>query len=221
MGILSWTDTKDSVTSDVVQAWGAAGENPTLVANWAFENAPANLALTANWQSIFKAENINIDAAGAKNLAVFIWVDDTDAAINDYLLLTDIQLEQGLCTPFERRDIGQEKALCLRYFEKSYNLETAPGTATVTGSCYHGYLAGNAIAYTAQPFKVCKRVAPTFTPYSPSSGASGKIYQAGGSPGYDKTPSAITVSKNNYIMNHQMDSGDNFINWQFTAESEL
>ncbi|MBI5205099.1 MAG: hypothetical protein HZA11_09295 [Nitrospirae bacterium] len=219
VAILSWQGAKDSVTSDVVAAWGAEGVNPTLVANWVYENAPANLALSANWQDIFKAENINIDAAGAKNVAVFLWLDDTDAAINDYLLLTDIQFEHGVRTDFERRDIGQEKILCMRYFEKSYDSETAPGTVTVTGSYYFGYLAGNAIAYSSHNFKVCKRVIPSFTPYSPNSGASGYIYMAGG-PGGDRVPT-VTVAKNNYTINLAMDSGNTFINWHFAADAEL
>jgi len=43
------------------------------------------------------------------------------------------QLEKGTtATPFEYRPIGTELALCQRYYEKSYALGTAPGTAFST-----------------------------------------------------------------------------------------
>jgi hypothetical protein len=37
-GVLAWSDAADTVTSDIVDAWGAEGTNPTAVANWTFEN---------------------------------------------------------------------------------------------------------------------------------------------------------------------------------------
>ena len=49
--------------------------------------------------------------------------------------LTGVQLEVGnQATPFEHKPIGVELELCQRYFEKSYNLEVAPGSSTETGS---------------------------------------------------------------------------------------
>lgn len=48
--------------------------------------------------------------------------------------IAQVQLEAGpVATPFEQRPIGLELALCQRYFTKSYELGTAPGTGTTTG----------------------------------------------------------------------------------------
>ena len=45
-----------------------------------------------------------------------------------------VQFEQGsVATPFESRHIGQEMALCQRYFCKSYSSNTSPGTSTLEG----------------------------------------------------------------------------------------
>lgn len=48
--------------------------------------------------------------------------------------ITGVQLEQGsTATDFERRPIGTELALCQRYYDKSYSVNVAPGTATANG----------------------------------------------------------------------------------------
>ena len=81
--------------------------------------------------------------------------------------VTGIQLELGsVATPFERRPIGQEIVLCERYFQKSYDLNTAPGTVTSTG--YINWNWGNMMAYataTVYP-RVRMRTSPTMTNYN-------------------------------------------------------
>lgn len=128
-GILSWSGTADTLTSDVVSAWGAEGTNPTLVSNWTFENTPSNLGVTTSWAT-YRVQGV-IDTASAKNVAVFIWSDVTVNSASDVLYITDVQLEIGaIATPFERRSTEQEMALCHRYYWKSYRYATAPGANT-------------------------------------------------------------------------------------------
>jgi hypothetical protein len=152
-GVLSWSSTDDAVTSDVINAWGAEGTNPTLVANWTFENTPAALAeLTDAWQT-YKIENIAIDTASTTNVAVFIWSDDMTNAVGDLVYITDVKLAVGvLATPFVPRPFGEELELCKRYYEK------------IQGVAYGRYGAG----YSSQTnLAIChigyvaKRVSPT------------------------------------------------------------
>jgi hypothetical protein len=89
--------------------------------------------------------------------------------------ITGVQLEQGIvATPFEFRPFSVEVALCQRYYEKSYNIDVAPGTITSAGQFYS--LAASDSAGSAGPiifFKVAKRGTVTFTGYEAGTGASG------------------------------------------------
>jgi len=114
--VISWDGAADAPTTDIVNAWNASGTDPTLVANWTYENTPTDLVLTTSWKK-FVIEDIDIDTASMKNFGVFIWVDDTDAALNDELFLGQIQLNLGSnVLPFQHREIEIEKTLCRKYF---------------------------------------------------------------------------------------------------------
>ena len=115
--IISWSGTEDVITRDVVSgtSWGAAGTNPTLAANWTYENTPSNLALTTSYQE-FKIENVAIDTASAKNVGVFIWTDDTNATVNDIVYLADINLVPGaVATSYMPRAFAQQRVMCGRF----------------------------------------------------------------------------------------------------------
>lgn len=115
-GIVAWSSTADSVTSDIVSAWGADGTTPTLIANCTFENTPADLGVTTSWASY--SVSATIDTASTTNIIVFIWSDNvTDTDANDTLAIADVQLEYGAAsTPFERRPYGHELLACKRYY---------------------------------------------------------------------------------------------------------
>ena len=115
--IVSWSGTEDSVTSDIISAWGNEGTNPTLITNATYENTPANLSLTTSYATY--SVSANIDTSGAKNIIVFIWSDVTDTTAGHFLYVTDCQLERGnVSTPFEHRSFGDELLRCQRYFYK-------------------------------------------------------------------------------------------------------
>lgn len=140
--VISWSSTADTVTSDVVSSWGAEGTNPTLAANWTYENTPANIAITTDFAT-YKVEGIAIDTANTANIGVFIWVDDTDAAVDDLLYLSQVQLCAGdVALPFEPKSYGEELRDCLRYYEAREYPENAvicDGWARASTSVYGCY----------------------------------------------------------------------------------
>ena len=151
--ILAWSSTADTVTSDVVSAWGVEGTNPTLATNWTYENTPANLSVTTTWARY--TVTATIDTASTTNIAVFIWSDVTDTTAGDFLYVTDAQLERGsVATPFERRPFPVEETLCMYYAEwmggeAAYQAFGAGGAGTTT-------TANIPVRYRTQ-----KRVVPT------------------------------------------------------------
>lgn len=157
--ILSWSGTEDSVTSDVISAWAQNGTNPTWATNWTMENTPANLALTASWQR-FTIENVAIDTANMKNIAVVIWVDDGTIAASDDFWVTQVMLNVGgTAAEFTPRKFGNELALCQRYYYAASGYGSAVNTVRAIASVY---VSGNA-SWAGIQTPVPMRTTPTIT----------------------------------------------------------
>lgn len=84
------------------------------------------------------------------------------------LYITGVQLEKGTtASTFEFRSIQKELSLCQRYYEKSYDTLTAPGTATTSGVVYATITSDSAGSLVSSvSFSVPKRIAPTITIYN-------------------------------------------------------
>tara|TARA_Y100000310_G_scaffold246375_1_gene251660 strand:- start:18698 stop:20350 length:1653 start_codon:yes stop_codon:yes gene_type:complete len=107
--VVSWNGTADSITSDIISAWAAEGTNPTLATNWTVENTATNIAVTADAFATHSITNISVDTSGMTNLGVFIWVDDTDAEVNDVLNIARVKLEIGSNATEYNPDLYQEE----------------------------------------------------------------------------------------------------------------
>ena len=155
--IISWDGTADSITSDVVSAWAVAGTDPTLVANWTYESTPTNLTLTSSFQK-FIEDNVSIDTAATKQVALFVWCDDTDATAGDICYLTEFQVEEGsAASDFEYQHYSQVLNQCQRY------LPVISGEGVV-GNPWASAAGGTQDATTSYPsilFQVQPRVRPT------------------------------------------------------------
>lgn len=160
--ILSWDGIADSVTSDVVSAWNAEGVDPTLVANWTYENTPVDLVLTDSFQK-FKIENIAIDTASTKNVAVFIWIDNDDGTIGDLVYISNVKLELGpVATPYPVEIQQELLSKCQRY---AYTLASQSGNVDFGAGFYQSATKLN-VVFT---HPVVMRVAPSVTHYGTTS----------------------------------------------------
>lgn len=94
--------------------------------------------------------------------------------------LGQVQLTPGSsAATFEQRSFGDELALCMRYYEKTYDQTVAPGTNTGGGlEFFYGAADSSGNGLMKCYFKVPKRAAPTLTGYT-STGTSGQWSYAG------------------------------------------
>lgn len=102
-------------------------------------------------------------------------VNNLDNTINK-MRITGVQIETGITpTDFEFRTIGEELALCYRYYQKSYQYGTAPGTVTSSG-CQSYTAQRTAASQYISPaqFPVIMRAAPTMLVYG-TDGVSNRI----------------------------------------------
>ena len=118
--IIAWDGTADTVTADMISAWGVEGTNPTLATNFTYENTPANLNLTTSYATY--SVTASVDTASAKNIIVFIFSDVTTTSAGEFLYITDVKLEAGqAATPFGHEDVGTTLANCQRYYVQLVN----------------------------------------------------------------------------------------------------
>jgi hypothetical protein len=145
--------------------------------------------------------------------------------LNATWYITGVQLEVGsVATPFERRPFGTELALCQRYYEKSYNIGTTPGTATTVGNLSTVYNGVSTSSYIGAgvSFRVSKRAAPTIVLYD-NGGTSGKLTVS--TPGVSETNgqdgTAERVGENMFSFYRASGTTGVVLYGHFTASAEL
>lgn len=170
---------------------------------------------------------LTLGALDAAN-GLLISVEDTAAstATGKLFAVGDLQLEEGAtATPFEVRPYGVELVLCQRYYEKSYDIGTAPGTSTTNGICsMNASTVSNGYRYAGVRHKVEKRTAPTVTIYSQvgtvgqSSNGAGTDLSANSAQVFDATTSGFNLANNR---GSDINPVGNVVHWHYTSSAEL
>lgn len=177
-------DSAKDIAVNIYQIFGTGGSDSVMADAVTF-------SLTTSWQKFImpvSMPSITDKILGANDrVLIRFWFDagsDYNSMSNTLgnqsgtFDLAKFQFEEGEeATPFEQRPIGLELMLCQRYFEKSYNLEQAPGALVLEGT-YRGYLLDGVSFYDFGkiPFKVSKRTTPTVVVYNPVTGATDQMY---------------------------------------------
>lgn len=138
---------------------------------------------------------------------------------NRTFFLTGVQLETGdTATEFEHRSFAEELQACQRYYQKSYNYASAPGSNINTQ--HQQRITGQGIFFFERVYPVRMRAQPTLTTYSNgSSGASGKMYNSSTSADINST---VASYENGHLVHNasSVSSGHN-IGYHYTADAEL
>ena len=136
--------------------------------------------------------------------------------------IESVQLEKGsTATSFDYRPYGTELALCQRYYEKSYNIDAAPGTVTEVGVSYTivGNSAGNpsaSVFYNAR-----KRASPTITTYSSTSGTSGKVRNSTSGADENSSVYPTTPGESSFSALGSTSTSTTCFRFHWTSSSEL
>ena len=141
--------------------------------------------------------------------------------------ITGVQIEAGtVATPFEFRYYGQELALCQRYYQKSYDIGTIPGTATFIGMVgFPVYGGGSCLHYV--PYRVSMRPGGSVS-FWDAAGNANKLSNFNGNTWANNTGTnaATYVGENNWGLNYGVGAANPWITGQpalihFAASAEL
>lgn len=169
----------------------------------AFDNDNANSASVVFWLgagTTFTSGTLATTWATTTSANRAVGQTNLAAATNNYWQITGVQLEAGaVATPFEFEDYETTLAKCQRYFQKSYNVDVAPGTNTTSGVAVLGYGSDSANNVVV-PIRtlVEMRATPTITTYT-LAGTSGKwTYMRSGVAETDVATTAYLSSTNTF-----------------------
>lgn len=140
------------------------------------------------------------------------------AGADDRYYVTEVQLEPGsIATPFERRQYGQELALCQRYFYKSFSQNI--GAAAV--DAFRGVVSSSGFR-TSHSLKhaVTMRTAPTIVVYNPATGAAGSARNEDAATNVTPTVYTSTIEGMSGVDVSGSSSGQ-CITLSYTASAEL
>ena len=131
--------------------------------------------------SDYQTSTTNVWQTSSTALVTSNQVNACDSTDNNFWL-ANVKLEPGsVATKYEPRRFEQEARLCQRYFQKSYEIGTAPGTDTYLGLCSASNQYTSQTAYfNGFVFPVEMRDTPNVTIYSKqgTSGSSNDVDSA-------------------------------------------
>lgn len=166
-----WVKAASAITVglNLVNVYGPVGS--TAVATSA-------LSVTTTWQRLVRTFQLpSVAGQSISQGLAHLRLELALPAGTPFFQVARVQLERAsIASPFEVRPLALELGLCRRYFEKSYELDVAPGTGSIfQGAQTADDVGGDIIATLQARFAVPKRAIPTIAWYSPTSGALGKL----------------------------------------------
>ncbi len=169
--LLSWNGTANSVTAFNNAVPYTNWTTYTLASNFASLNSTTVSSNAAGYTTVTISGTV---PTGCNNLiCVIVYADN--GGQQQYVSQAQLTVGNLTIPEFTRagRTIGNELILCQRYYEKSYDIDTAVPDITNNG---YMTMYGKNGQYASGPiiFSVTKRAIPTVTFYNPSTGVSGQ-----------------------------------------------
>jgi hypothetical protein len=134
IALLAFAGTADSVATDPISSWGAAGTNPTLATNWSYAGYSCGIG-TTSWAD-YKLENVSVSGS-ATNVAIFAWSEDRGTTTTTDILRIGgkVTLTQGAAVAAPIILVSNDEAVrSTRY----YRIDWAGGFYTATNGFLYG-----------------------------------------------------------------------------------
>ena len=183
--------------------------------------ASTTVTLTTTWTKFSITGTVGSSAL--QLAAQFVFTTVGAAGADDNVYITGVQLEVGsTATDFERRPIGTELALCQRYYQKTYDLGTAPGTATTVGAI--NYIATSSFQDLNDRLMVEMRAVPSTVSIITPTGVTGSVRNYTNSTNYAATingGAGSTSSKQTMFRTTVPATSANELTYHITADAEL
>lgn len=204
-----------------------------VVDQWSTDNSTsaditqANLSVSSTTTWTRFSISFIVPTAAENGLEVGIYLD-ANVDTGEVFRTTGWMLTEGPVAPanFYRASstMQDELAACQRYYEKSYSLETTPGTVASAGQLQFVMPFAQAGNFDLQHnvMLVTKRASPTITIYSPTTGASGNYRNL--TAGADQVGIGNNIGQSIFIFRKQNASAvtdQSVLNYHYTADSEL
>ena len=181
---ISSADTWEKKTITFPGDTTGALDNDNAVSFWIFFWLGAGSNLTSGTLSTTWTSSTSANRVSSSN------VNLADSTSNEWYV-TGIQLEAGSqASDFEFLPVDVNLARCQRYYQKSYDIASAPGTVTNNGALWSNIIrnASNQNYWDVRCYQTM-RTSPTVSTYSTTSGVSGNFRNV-----TDSTTNASAVS---------------------------
>jgi hypothetical protein len=212
-----------------LQVITGTGTDQNFISGYTGSAIPINTTktLTTSWQRFQSTATLSssLTQVGVN----FYYTPVGTASTNDWFEVTGVQIEVGsIATPFQTATgtIQGELAACQRYFQKSYDQATTPGTASTFGSSIMA-APDATVSYKSFPnviYPVTMRGSTTITIYNPSTGTAGLAAGVRNTQANTNQPLFVAYQTQNgfqsYIDNSSASAGAQLM-FHYTSSSEL
>lgn len=195
------------------------------------------VALVAGWQTLqltFEVPSVAGKTIGtSSSLILQMWMD-AGANYNDVTntlgqrsgtyWFANAQLELGsMATAFEHVPEPVALANCQRYYEKSYDISTTPGTSVREGCVRTGLTGGFFMAMGSVSFKVTKRIGPAVITYAARNGAVGQLSEVNSTGNYvaNRSCNPSYIGQQNFNVGGDAYTAGSNGEYHWTADAEL
>lgn len=142
------------------------------------------------------------------------------AGADDSFEIANVTLTKGAPNGLGLRTVAEELKLCQRYYEKSYTLNTNPGTVSTPAQEIARSASISTAITSLDPQMVEKRTTPSIILYSPDSGSTGVVYDATGDA--DRTAVVVNAGTGKFSIHlSAVLATTPLLSAQWTADAEL